>query len=901
MSDFKQSLNILKTDFEMKANLPIREPEIQKKWIENQIYQKILLKNKNNPQKILHDGPPYANGSIHVGHALNKILKDFVVRRWNLEGYYSHYIPGWDTHGMPIEHALIKKGINTDPNLTIGQKRENCRKFANEQKDNQKTQFARLGLETDMKDIYMTLDNSFEKNQLEVFLKAIKLGLIYQDLKPVYWSWSSQTALAEAEVEYANEQSESIYVSFNVETGNDVIFNGEKLLVWTTTPWTLPSNQAIAVNPHFTYVKFKYNDNVYICVKTLLGNVCSQLNFTNYEILSEFKGNMIENVTYKHLLYGLVSPIILADYVSDTNGTGLVHNASGFGNDDYLACKRYGIKPYVPIDAFGKFNNEVIDKELVGMFYLDANLLIIEKLKTNNVLLKHETITHSVAHDWRTKKQVMYRATKQWFVNIDKIKDGMINSVEKVKFPNKLNKTQLIETIKNRVEWCISRQRYWGVPIPIIYDENNDPILDTTLIQNIINILAAEGSDIWFDKPVEYFLTNDYDKNKKYKKETDIMDVWFDSGTTWSVLIENKLQYPAELYLEGKDQFRGWFNSSLINSYIYEKTAPYKQLLGCGFVLDEKGIKMSKSIGNVVDPLKVCNEYGADILRLWVAGSNYSEDVKIGDNILKQFSETYRRIRNTLFKFILSNISDFNYKIDMNTIFTSADVFILNKLKDNVEKLNNYFENFQYIEIINLINNHIVELSSWYFDITKDALYCDNANDQNRRAVQTVLFQILTQYIFILAPIIPHTCEEAYSFINIPNKQESVFLHAHKFELLLNNNNHNHEQWEQFFKIKGIVFSKLEELRINKVITKNTQAFVTIHFNNMYNWTEEELKKYLNVAKAKIFQKDSLEFDVNVENSNFSRCERCWNYFENNEIDNDHLCERCAKIIKNKQ
>ncbi|MDR2829408.1 MAG: isoleucine--tRNA ligase, partial [Mycoplasmataceae bacterium] len=602
MGDFKDTLNILNTDFEMRANLPVKELSIQKMWKDNDIYQKILLKNKGKQQKTLHDGPPYANGSIHVGHALNKILKDIIVRRWNLEGFYSHYIPGWDTHGMPIEHALIKKGVNTNPNQTIAEKRENCRAFALEQAIVQQNQFARLGLETDFKDIYHTLDKNFEKHQLEVFVKAVEEGLVYQDLKPVFWSWSSQTALAEAEVEYADEESNSIYVTFEIVKGNEFVNPGEKLLVWTTTPWTLPANQAIAVNPEFVYCKVKVNNEIYICAKALVEKLKTELNWDSYEIISDIFGNTFEGVTYKHMLYGTVSPVISATYVIDSNGTGLVHNASGFGNDDYLACKRYGIKPYVPIDAYGKFTNESIDPQLVGMFYENANAIIIQKLKDAGALLKHEVIKHSVAHDWRTKKPVMYRATKQWFVNINKIKPGMISELDKVNFPNSLNKTQMIDTIKNRVEWCISRQRYWGVPITIIFDENDQPILNKEVFDKIIDIISVEGSNVWFEKDATYFLPDSFDKTKSYRKETDIMDVWFDSGTTWTVLLEHGLQYPAELYLEGKDQFRGWYNSSLINSYIFNKVAPFKQLLGCGFVLDEKGMKMSKSLGNVVDP-----------------------------------------------------------------------------------------------------------------------------------------------------------------------------------------------------------------------------------------------------------------------------------------------------------
>ncbi|GMO14367.1 MAG: isoleucine--tRNA ligase [Mycoplasmoidaceae bacterium] len=901
MSDFKNTLNIIKTDFEMKANLSSKEPVIQKMWIDKKIYQKILLKNKTKKQKILHDGPPYSNGSLHVGHALNKTLKDIIVRRWNLEGFYSDIIHGWDTHGMPIEHALIKKGINTDPKLTIAQKRDNCRKFAIEQQKIQQNQLVRMGSICDFKKTYRTLDSSFEKHQLEVFAKALEQGLVYQDLKPVFWSWSSQTALAEAEVEYADEQSNSVYVTFAVEKGNKYISTGDKMLVWTTTPWTLPSNQAIAVNPAFIYSKIKVGKETYIACKTLLEKLKTTLEWKSYETICEIKGKDMEGITYKHMLYNMVSPVILADYVADSSGTGLVHNASGFGKDDYLACKKYGIKPYVPIDQYGKFNDDIlsIDKELKGVFYIDADKIIIMKLNNANALLKHDVITHSVAHDWRTKKPIMYRATKQWFVNVDKLKSGMVQQLNKVRFPNALNKNQLVDTINNRVEWCISRQRYWGVPITIIYDENGKPIIDKKVLDNIVKIIGKEGSNIWYEKPASYFLPTGYDKKKNYTKETDIMDVWFDSGTTWSVLIENSLKYPAELYIEGKDQFRGWFNSSLICSYIHSKKAPYEQLLGCGYVLDEKGMKMSKSLGNVIDPIKVCEQYGADVLRLWVACSDYSQDVRIGENILKQVSETYRRIRNTLFKFILSNIDDFDINKDEKTCkFAEEDLYILSQLSDNVKKLNTKFYDFNFLQIIDLINNHIIELSSWYFDIIKDVLYCDAPNTPRRRAIQYVLYNIVTQYLFMLAPIIPHTCEEVYSFIKMSNKKESVFLHDHKFEFKFAKKINN-KKWIQFFNIRKNAYIKLEQIRENKEIAKNSEASLTIAFSNEFKFTESELAKLLNVAQVKIDTNDKKdEIIVTPKNAKFERCERCWNYFDAKILNNDNICPRCAKAIK---
>jgi len=898
--DYKNTLNILSTPFEMKGNLPSKEPEIQAAWLNKKIYRKVLEKNKNNEQKILHDGPPYANGSIHVGHALNKILKDILVRRWNLQGFYSDYIPGWDCHGMPIEHALIKKGINVQKELSIAEKRNNCRQFALEQIENQKKQFSRLGWMCDGLDIYRTLDNDFEYDQIKIFFQAIEKGLAYQDLKPVFWSWASQTALAEAEAEYADLQSYSIYITFDVVEGKGKIQKGDKILVWTTTPWTLPCNQAIAANPKFLYCRFEKDGETYIIAKSLLEKAKQLFGWENTKIIDEFYGNEMEHITYKHPIYNLVSPVILAEYVLESNGTGLVHNASGFGKDDYLACKKYGIKPFAPLDALCKFTDQIkeIDPSLVGIFYEDSNESIIEKLKNAKALINCEKITHSAAIDWRTKKPLVYRATKQWFIDIDTIKKEMVELLEAVQYPNPVNKEQLRTSIIERTEWCISRQRYWGVPIPIIYDENGNPIFDKELNENILTIFKKESTNVWYDKPAEYILTKKYKDGRKYTKEKDILDVWFDSGTTFSILQKRNLQYPCAVYLEGKDQFRGWFNSALICSTIANNTAPYKRLLACGFICDEKGQKMSKSLGNVVDPLDVCQKYGADVLRLWVATCNYKEDAKIGDTIIKQVGETYRKIRNTLFKFILSNISDFEFDKKQKYTYTEADNLVLSQLDKNLGMINACYEDFDFSSIVDIINNHIIELSGWYFEIIKDSLYCDEKENERRRTIQSVLWHIINCYLYTLAPIIPHTCEEVYMNMNLRNKKDSLFLEECSSFSIPKVGVVNKEKWEQFKNIKNDVYAKLEKLRNDKIINKNTQAKVEISLNNHFNWTEDELKGYLNVALVKLSQTDSNKISIQCSNANFVRCERCWNYFEEENVNDKHICPRCAKIVK---
>ncbi len=897
MSDFKSTLNINKTEFEMKANLNQKEPNFQTWWEQNDIYAKRLKLNENNERWILHDGPPYANGNIHVGHSLNKIIKDIIVRYKLLNGYYSPFIAGWDTHGLPIEHALLKKNGAKEQNLSVVERRENCKKFALENVDNQLKQFKRLGLATDFKQIYLTLNPEFEREQLNLFLAMVKKNMVFQDFKPIYWSWSSQSALAEAEIEYADVEADSIYVAFKVVHGNEFIKNDDHILIWTTTPWTIPSNLAVAVHPQYEYVRVEVKNNIYVVAKERLNSLVKALNWSEYKILNSFSGKDLEHVKYLHPLNNKINPVILANYVTLDNGTGLVHNASGFGLEDYYACKAYNIGIFCPIDEKGTFTSEVNDPDLVGVFYEKANPIIIEKLTKADALIYHSRFTHSVAIDWRTKKPVIYRATKQWFVSLSTIQDQLLKAISDVKFPNARNQEQLNGMIANRKEWCISRQRVWGVPIPIIFDSKDQPIFDEELIQNIINLLFQHGTNAWFEKPVEFFLTDKYkQRNELFYKEQDIMDVWFDSGSSYNVLKLHNLGNTSDLYFEGNDQYRGWFNSSLICSVAQNNTTPYKQLLSHGFTLDEEGRKMSKSLGNVIDPLKVCDEFGADILRLWAANSNYKEDVRISKNILTQTAEIYRRIRNTIFKFILSNISDFNYEEHKNFNFTDADNLVLNQLKENLEIIIKAYESYDFATIIKTINLHTIKLSSWYFDLIKDSLYCDEVNNQRRRVIQTTLYWILKVYLSSLTPIIPHTCEEVYKFANFTNKKESVFLEEFITALPFEVKQENKDYWNTFFKIKDAVYLKLEELKKQQVIKKTNEALVEIKFNNKLNFDSQTLKQYLNVAVVKIINENSGSIIVNATKSNLVRCERCWNYFNADEIQNE-LCHRCAKVV----
>ncbi len=897
MSNFKNTLLMPETLFEMKANLSVKEPKIQEKWVANEIEKKVLNKNQNNDSFIIADGPPYANGNLHTGHALNKILKDIILRYKSLAGFYTKFIPGWDTHGLPIEQELIKKGKNIDKNLSVIEKRKNCKDFAMENVYKQMEQFKKLGILSKMtNEFYVTCESDYVIRQLKIFNKMLQKGLIFQDLKPVYWSWSSQTALADAEIIYNDVESDSIYVSFEISQENNFVKKGDKIIIWTTTPYTLPSNLAAAAHPKITYCRVFADNNHYVVAKNLLEDLTSVFAWENPKIENEFLGIELENIEYNHPLYDKKGKIVVDEYVSSENGTGIVHNAPGFGHEDYLACKKYGIKPFCPIDQYGKFTEEVNDAELVGLFYSKANEIIIKRLQDKHLLMKYQKIIHSAAHDWRTKKPIIYRATKQWFVNIKKIESEILAELNNVKSVDPSIIKKMKEMISNRQEWCISRQRLWGVPIPIIY-KDNVALTDEKLMNNIIDELEKRGVDAWYQDDVSTFLTNDYKADESFVKEKDIMDVWFDSGTSYSVLQKNNLSYPADLYFEGKDQFRGWFNSSLITSVAAFDKSPYKTLLTHGFVLDDKGNKMSKSLGNVIDPLQICKEYGADILRIWVASVDYLEDVRISKDIIAQNAELYRRIRNTLFRFILGNLKDFDITKHNNIQYSNADLFILNTLEKDMKLIKNAYDKYDFKQIIKIVSKNVADLSSWYFDYVKDSLYCDKKEDAKRIAIQATLYHVLSNYLIALAPIIPHTCEEAYEYFNKANKLESVHLESFVEFKLEENQKINLSDWEEFFSLKDLIYAAIEKHRKEKTISSKGEALVVIKSNNKPKFSLETLQEYLAVAKVVFEQTNDNQTTIDIQKSDYTRCERCWNYYETNTIV-DSACTRCTNAIK---
>ena len=900
MSEFKDTINLGKTDFEMRANLAQKEPKIQEKWYKENVYQKRLEKNKKCEQYTIHDGPPYANGNIHLGHALNKILKDFIVRYKNMNGFYSLYIPGWDTHGLPIENAIQKTGVNRKE-MPVADFRDLCDKYAHEQVAKQMEGFKRLGVLADWEHPYITLQKEFERDQIRVFGKMVEKGLIYKGLKPVYWSPSSESALAEAEIEYKDITSKAIYFTFNLLDGKGAL-EGAKLMVWTTTPWTLPCNVAVAAHPDLEYVVFNSNKGKMVCVKSMLAKLSEKLGLVDVEEIATLHGNELENLHVQHPLYDRESLVINADYVTDTDGTGFVHIAPGYGEDDYVAAKKYNLPILVYVDDHGVQGPDA--GKYAGLFYEKSEDPIIEDLKETGSLLLLDPITHSYPHDWRTKKPVIFRATAQWFASIDPIKDEILNAIHQgIDWDPTWGEVRLGNMIKERHDWCISRQRAWGVPLPVFYCEDGEPVLDPVVIEHVAKLFEQYGSTEWYRRDAKDLLpegyTNAHSPNGKFRKETDIMDVWFDSGSSYMTLMRRGLKFPADLYLEGSDQYRGWFNSSIITSVANFGTAPYKKVLSHGFTLDGKGQKMSKSLGNTVDPIKVSNTQGADILRLWVANVDFRSDMVMSDDLLKQVADSYRKIRNTI-KFMLANIDGFNPTTDAIPFEKLADVdkYMLIKTNEFVKNLKNAYDNFQFNEVCKLINSFVAnELSSFYLDFTKDILYIEEAKSFARVSVQTVLYEIVKTLILMVSPLIPHTASEAYSFLPF-HTEEDVYLENlpevkdySKYQDVLDN-------YDKFMTTyRPQILKALEDARIAKIIGKSFSAKLTITLDNaskaLFDSLHGNLAQMLIVSQLEVVDGDT--FNVTVTPAQGFVCERCRATVAF--VTPNGLCPRCQEIV----
>ena len=908
MVELKDTLLMPKTKFPMRGNLPNKEPEFLKRWEEMDLYRKVLEKNAGKPSYVLHDGPPYANGNIHIGHALNKILKDFIVKYKNMNGFVSNYVPGWDTHGLPIEQVLVNNGVDRK-SMPATKFRNKCKDYALKQVDKQRADFKKLGVIGDWENPYLTLDPKFEAEQIRVFGKMVDKGYIYKGLKPIYWSPSSESALAEAEIEYRDHTSPSIYVGFELVSEDGVVEKGTKFVIWTTTPWTLPANLGIAVHPDFEYQEVKVNGENYLLAKERVNFLAEQFGWENFELGKTVLGKELEYLLCQHPFLDRTSTLILADYVTLDSGTGLVHTAPGHGVDDFIVGQgKYKLGVLSPVDNQGNLTEEA--GQFAGQFVFDANKNIIAHLAETGALLKQENITHSYPHDWRSKKPIIFRSTPQWFCSIDAFRSELLDAVDRTKFYSEWGKPRLYNMIRDRGDWVISRQRVWGVPIPVFYAENGEAILDNTLIEHVAKIFEEEGSNVWFYKDAKELLPEGYthpgSPNGEFTKEMDIMDVWFDSGTSHQgcCALRDDLTYPADLYLEGSDQYRGWFNSSLITSVAISGEAPYKELVSAGFVMDGNGNKMSKSLGNVISPNDVGKQLGAEIIRLWSASVDYTQDVRISNDILKQVSETYRKIRNT-FRFLLGNL--FNGNFDNRTDLLSydeleeLDKYMVLKFEKVVAKVLDYYENYQFNSITTeLINFFNVELSSFYLDYGKDILYIEAEKSQKRLSMLTVLYTVLSKSVRLLAPILSFTAEEVYD--NMPYEDaESVHLTDFPAKNLIDDAALE-AKWDKLLEVRDDVNKALEESRNEKVIGKSLEAAVEIYSNDsevveLLN-SVDNLHQLFIVSSVEVKENDGVAYDlatVKVTKAEGHRCERCWNIVE--EVNEEGLCPRCASIL----
>ena len=927
--DYGATLNLPKTSFQMKANLPNKEPKFIKMWQEQEIYFKGIDKDK--PSFILHDGPPYANGEIHIGHALNKILKDIILKYKRLRGYNAPYIPGWDTHGLPIELKVTEKLGSKAKEMTPAEIRELCAEYAKKWVGIQREGFVRLGVLGDWENPYLTLKPEYEAKQLEVFGELYENGYIFKGLKPIYWSPVTETALAEAEIEYKNVSSPSIYVKMKANQDLlDKIGMTEKtwVVIWTTTPWTLPANVAISLNPDFEYGVYKTEKGNLILGKDLAEQAFSAMEIENYELIKEFVGRDIERTTYQHPFLDRTGLVILGTHVTADAGTGCVHTAPGHGQDDYVVGTRYGLPVISPINHKGVLTEDA--GQFAGLFYAKANKEICAYLEGTGDLLKLKMIEHSYPHDWRSKTPVIFRATEQWFVNVEgsDIRERALKALDDVTFIPAWGRNRIGSMLETRPDWCISRQRVWGVPIPVFYNvATGKEIFNRDILNRIIEIVKKEGTIAWVKYSAEELIGEEllekYNlKGVELRKETNIMDVWFDSGVSHRAVLETRgdlLHRPADLYLEGSDQHRGWFQTSLLTSIGSTHDAPFKNILTHGFVNDGEGKKMSKSVGNTVVPADVIKVYGADILRLWCASVDYREDVKISDNILKQMAEAYRRVRNTA-RYILGNSNDFNPNTDRVPYeqLMEIDKWALHKLEVLKRKVTENYDKYEFYNLFQDIHYFAgVDMSAFYLDIIKDRLYTEGTNSIERRSAQTVMTEILVTLTKMIAPILSFTAEEIWETLpEVLKDRESVLLtdwYKENDEYL---NPEIENKWVEIIKVRKEANKSLEKARQGKdrIIGNSLDAKVMLHstdaeIQKFLVENREKLELALIVSEVEIVEnidetftkgEEATDLYIKVLHAEGEKCERCWKYSKELGKDPEHptLCPRCASVLK---
>lgn len=916
----KDTLNLGKTKFPMRGNLPVREVERQNEWEENKVYEQRQKLNEGKPSFVLHDGPPYANGNIHMGHATNKISKDFIVRSKSMMGFRAPYVPGWDTHGLPIEQQLKKAGVDRKA-LSVAEFREMCRQYALEQVDKQRKDFKRLGVAGEWDNPYLTLKPEYEAQQIRVFGKMAEKGLIYKGKKPVFWSWSSESALAEAEVEYHDVTSPSAFYGEQVVDGKGVLDKNTYMVVWTTTPWTIPASEGITIDATFDYAVVQHDDDErkYVLAADLVNADAELFGWNDVKIVKTVKGAELENVLCQHPFYPerkLVT--MLGDFVTTDAGTGLVHTAPGFGEDDFNIGVKYGLDVYVPVDDKG-YMTEDTGEDFAGLFYEDANEVSLKKLEEAGVLLKQMDYEHSYPFDWRTKKPIIFRATPQWFASVDKIRDQILGAINEVQFFPDWGQKRLYNMIRDRGDWVISRQRVWGVPLPIFYGEDGEAIMTKETIEHVAKLVEEHGSNIWFQREAKDLLpegfTSEHSPNGKFTKETDIMDVWFDSGSSHQGVCAERdyLTYPADLYLEGSDQYRGWFNSSLITSVAYSGHAPYKQILSQGFTLDGKGRKMSKSLGNTIVPSEVIDKMGAEIIRLWVLSVDTSADVRVSMGSFQQIAESYRKFRNTV-RFLLANTTDFDPAKDAVAFdeMESIDKYMTVLVNKFTKEILDAYANYEFMEIYKkLINFITTDLSAFYMDVAKDVVYIEAPDSKKRRSMQTVLYDVVVRLTKLMTPILPHTTEEIWKYL----KEDEKYAQLSEMPEVKHFNNEEKlvDLWNRFMNLRSGVFKALEEARNEKLIGKSFEAHVDLYVSNGVQADLDALNA--NVRQALIVSaldvhplseapenalKFNDEYAVVVEHAEGEVCPRCRMIKTDigSDADLSTLCASCAEIVR---
>jgi isoleucyl-tRNA synthetase len=906
--ELKDTLTMPKGTFSMRANLPQKEPLLVGKWQKIELYQMLLKHNEGKDAFYLHDGPPYANNEIHAGHALNKILKDIILRSKNLEGFEVPYTPGWDCHGLPIELCVTKSGVDrrTTPPAEF---RKKCAAYALTQVDRQRKQMLCLGVLGDYEHPYLTLNHDYEAHQVEVFRDMALAGLIYKGLKPVNWSPSSESALAEAEIEYKDVTAKTIFVRFAVTKGNGIVNPGDYFVIWTTTPWTLPANLGICLNPKMTYGLYATDKGNLVLLKELAPVLQVKLGLAKMELLREFLGSEVENVVCHHPFIDRDSLVINDEYVTSDSGTGCVHIAPGHGLDDYRVGKKYGLPPLCPVDSRGYMTEEA-GEDLKGLFYEEANEKVLAILTEKGALLREEDIVHSYPHDWRTKKPTIFRATSQWFCSVDKIKDKLLAEADKVTFIPDWGKVRLKNMLANRDDWCISRQRLWGVPLPIFYGEDGEPLLEKVLFDHVVELFRQYGSDIWYEKEAKDLLPEGYTSvhspHGLFTKEKDIMDVWFDSGSSFlGSDIALGHPFPADVYLEGNDQYRGWYNSSMILSVATTGKAPYKEILTHGFLVDQYGEKFSKSKQNGIDPVTICKNFGADILRLWTTTIDYSTaEIKLTQDLLKIVAEEYKKIRNT-FKFMLTNLLDDDEGHAYPEDYVPAslglmDTLILNRLSEVLAAMKKGYDSYDFMSVSNALTNFLInDLSSFYLDFSKDTLYCDMKDSVRRRNTQYVLFTIVKSLAIAYSPVLPFTMEEIYETLNLKEKKADVALES--YPALKAADPALSAQYETLLSLRAHVNALLEPVRQSGVLGSSSEASVSYLPADSKEQTliaafgEEEIARILLVSHFHAAEKSEVSKHTGM------KCDRCWNYFdETTALEDKHLCARCLDAIKNR-